>query len=98
MRAIDTYPIKCLQLPSPNTRGCAYISIVKLLWLSEVLELYSPIAWFVALNTSFKDQTIGSRVFRLHPEPPCISYVGAEADDWPSLRFHITWPHRRRIF
>ena len=32
------------------------------------MKPHSPIAWFVALNTSFKDQTIGSRVFRFHPE------------------------------
>ena len=64
----------------------------------RVLKPPSPIAWLVVLNTSFKDQTIGSRVFRLHPEHPRISYVGAEADDWPTLEFHLTQPHRRRIF
>ena len=54
----------------------------------RVIKLYSPIALFVALNTSFKDQTIGSRVFRFHPEHPRTTYVGAEADDLPTLRFH----------
>ena len=53
----------------------------------RVLKLDSLIAWFVALNTSFKDQTIGSRVFRFHPEHPRTTYVGAEADDWPTLKF-----------
>ena len=47
----------------------------------RVIKHYSPIALFVALNTSFKDQIIGSRVFRFHPEHPRITYVGAEADD-----------------
>ena len=64
----------------------------------RVLKPHRSIAWFVALNTSFKDQTIGSRVFRLHPEHPRIPYVGVEANDWPTLRFHITRPHRRRFF
>ena len=54
----------------------------------RVIKHYSLIALFVALNTSFKDQIIGSRVFRFHPEHPRISYVGAEADDWPTLRFN----------
>ena len=52
----------------------------------RVLKPHSLIAWFVVLNTSFKDQTIGSRVFRLHPEHPHTTYVGAEADDWPTLK------------
>ena len=62
----------------------------------RVLKPYSLIAWFVELNTSFKDQTIGSRLFRLHPEHPRTTYVGAEADDWPTLRYH-KWPHRRKM-
>ena len=56
----------------------------------RVIKLNSLIAWFVALNTSFKDQTLGSRVFRFHPEHPRTTYVGAEADDWPTLRFNKT--------
>ena len=56
----------------------------------RVIKPYSPIALFVALNTSFKDQFPGSRVFRFHPEHPRIIYVGPEADDWPTLRFNKT--------
>ena len=52
----------------------------------RVIKPYSPIAWFVALNTSFKDQILGSRVFRFHPEHPRTNYVGAEADDYPTLK------------
>ena len=56
----------------------------------RVIKPHSPIAWFVALNTSFKDQIFGSRVFRFHPEHPRTTYVGAEADNWPTLRFNKT--------
>ena len=42
---------------------------------------YSLIALFVVLNNSFKDHTIGSRLFRFHPEHLRTIYVGAEADD-----------------
>ena len=55
----------------------------------RVIKHYSPIALFVALNTSFKDQIIGSRVFRFYPEHPRTHCVGAEADDWPTLRINI---------
>ena len=56
----------------------------------RVLKPHSPVVWFVALNTSFKDQTIGSRVFRFNPEHPRTTYVGADADDRPSLSFYKT--------
>ena len=54
----------------------------------RVIKPHSLIAWFVALNTSFKDQTVGSRVFRFHPEHPHTTYVGTKTDDWPTLRFN----------
>ena len=57
---------------------------------------YSLIALFVALNNSFKDHIIGSRLFRFHPEHLRTTYVRAEADDWPTLRLHTTWLHRRK--
>ena len=63
----------------------------------RVIKSHSPIAWFVALNTSFKDQTIGSRVFRFHPEHPCTTYVGAEADDWPTLKLDKTATHEVKL-
>ena len=72
------------------TGASSTFSIVKLLWLSEGGKPHSPIAWFVALNTSFKDQTLGSRVFRFQPEHPRTTYEEAEADDWPTLRFNKT--------
>ena len=56
----------------------------------------SPIALFVALNNSFKDHVIGSRLFRFHPKHLHTIYVRAEANDWPTLRLHITRPHRRK--
>ncbi len=57
---------------------------------------HSLIDWFVALNNSFKDHIIGSRLFRYHPEHLRTTYVRAEADDWPTLRLHTTRPHRRK--
>ena len=62
----------------------------------RAFKLHSLVAWFVALNNSFKDHIIGSRLFRFHPEHLRTTYVGAEADDWPTLRFHTTRPHRRK--
>ena len=56
----------------------------------RVFKPYSLIAWFVAINTSFKHQTIGSRVFRFHPEHPRTTYMETEADDWPTLRLDKT--------
>ena len=63
----------------------------------RVIKPHSPISWFAALNTSFKDQTLGSSVFRFQPEHPRTTYVGDEADDWPTLRFN-TQPHMRGYF
>ena len=57
---------------------------------------HSLIVWFLALNNSFKDHIIGSRLFRFHPEHLRTTYVRAEADDWPTLRLHTTRPHRRK--
>ena len=62
----------------------------------RVLKLHSPNAWFDVLNTSFKDQTIGSRVFRLHPEHPHTAYMGAEADDWQTS--HNTATQEEKFF
>ena len=42
----------------------------------RVLKPHSPIAWFAALNTSFKDQKIWSRVFRFHLEHPVLPMWG----------------------
>ena len=47
----------------------------------RAFKLYILIALFVALNNSFKDHIIGSRLFRSHPEHLRTNYVRAEADD-----------------
>ena len=60
----------------------------------RVIKLYSPIAWFVVLNTSLGGPKIGVKIVQVYPEHPGTSYMGAEADDWPTLRFY-KWPHRR---
>ena len=60
----------------------------------RVIKPYSPIAWFVVLNTSFEGAKIGIKSAQVYPEHPSTSYMGAEADDWPTLRFHKR-PHRR---
>ena len=55
----------------------------------RVIKLYSPTVWFVVLNTSFKGPNTGVKSDQVYPEHPRISYEGAEADDWPILRFNI---------
>ena len=55
----------------------------------RVIKLYSPIAWFAMLNTSFEGPKIGIKSDQVYPEHPRTSYVGLEADDWPTLRFNI---------
>ena len=52
----------------------------------RVIKLYSPIAWFVALNTSFEGPKIGIKSAQIYPEHLSTSYMGAEADDWPTLK------------
>ena len=42
----------------------------------RVIKLYSPIALFVALNTSLKDQKFGQRVFRFIPNTLVLSTWG----------------------
>ena len=55
----------------------------------RVIKLYSPIAWFVVLNTSFEGPKIGIKSDQVYPEHPHTSYVWAEADDWPTLKINI---------
>ena len=55
----------------------------------RVIKPYSPIAWFVVLNTSFEGPKTGIKSDQVYPEHPRTSYVGAEADDWPTLRINI---------
>ena len=62
----------------------------------RVIKHYSLIAWFVALNTSLEGPKIGVKSVQIHPEHPNTSYMGAEANDWPTLRF-CKRPHRRNI-
>ena len=63
----------------------------------RVIKPYSPIAWFAVLNTSFEGPKIGIKSAQVYPEHPRTSHMGAEADDWPTLRFHKR-PHRRQYF
>ena len=51
----------------------------------RVIKLYSPIAWFVVLNTSFEGPKIGIKSDQIFPEHLSTSYMGAEADDWPTF-------------
>ena len=55
----------------------------------RVIKLYSPIAWFVVLNTSFEGPKTGIKSDHIYSEQSRTSYVGAEADDWPTLRINI---------
>ena len=52
----------------------------------RVIKLYTLIAWFVVLNTSFEGPKTGIKTVRVFHEHPSTSYVGAEADDWPTFR------------
>ena len=54
----------------------------------RVIKLYSLIAWFVVLNTSFEGPKTGIKSDQVYPEHLSISYMGAEADDWPTLKFY----------
>ena len=54
----------------------------------RVIKHYSTIAWFVALNTSLEGPKIGVKSVQVYPEHPNTSYMGIEADDWPTLRFY----------
>ena len=54
----------------------------------RVIKPYSLIAWFVALNTSLEGPKIGVKSVQIYPEHPSTSYMGAEADDCPTLRFY----------
>ena len=56
----------------------------------RVVKPYSPIAWFVVRNTSFKGPNYGIKSVQIYPEHPRILFrVGTEADDWPTLRIYI---------
>ena len=54
----------------------------------RVIKPYSLIAWFVVLNTSLEGPKIGVKSAQVYPEHASTSYMGAEADDWPTLRFN----------
>ena len=44
----------------------------------RVIKLYSPIVWFVVLNTSFEGPKIGIKSDQVYPEHLSTSYMGAE--------------------
>ena len=52
----------------------------------RAIKPYSPIASFVALNTSLKGPKTWIKSIYIYPEHPGTSYMGAEADDWPTLK------------
>ena len=52
----------------------------------RAIKLYSPIALFIALNTSLKGPKIWIKSVYIYPEHPSTSYMGAEANDWPTLK------------
>ena len=54
----------------------------------RVIKPYSLIVWFVVLNTSLEGPKIGIKRAQVYPKHPSTSYMGAEADDWPTLRFY----------
>ena len=45
-----------------------------------MIKLYSPIAWFVVLNTSFEGPKNGIRSDQVYPEHLSTGYMGAEAE------------------
>ena len=55
----------------------------------RVIKPYSPISWFVVLNTSFEGPKTGIKSAQVYAEHPRTSYMGAEADDLPTLGFNI---------
>ena len=55
----------------------------------RVIKPYSPIAWFIVLNTSFEGPKTGIKIDQVYPEHPRTPYVGVEADVWPTLRINI---------
>ena len=52
----------------------------------RVIKSYSLIALFAALNSSLKGPKIWIKSVYIYPEHPSTSYMGAEADDWPTLK------------
>ena len=60
----------------------------------RVIKPYSPIALFIALNTSFKDQKVEQRVFRFIPNTPVQSTLGQKPTTGQLSDFIIR-PHRR---
>ena len=52
----------------------------------RAIKPYSPIALFAALNTSFKGPKNWIKSVYIYPEHPSTSYMGAEAEDWPTLK------------
>ena len=52
-----------------------------------MIKHYSPIAWFVALNTSLEGPKVGVKSVQVYPEHHSTSDMGIEVDDWPTLNF-----------
>ena len=54
----------------------------------RVITHYSPIALFVVLSTSLEGPKNGNKSAQVYPEHISTSYMGAEADDSPTLKFY----------
>ena len=69
-------------------------TILEFLWLTESdKDLWSDCLVRCAEHLLQGPKT-GIKSVQIYPEHPRTIYVGAEADDWPTLRFHKR-PHRR---
>ena len=55
----------------------------------KVIKPYNLIAWFVVLSASFEGPKTAIKSAQVYPEHPRTHYVGAEADDWPTLKIII---------
>ena len=53
----------------------------------ECSSIISPVALFVVLSASLDGPKNGNKSAQVYPEHPSTSGMGAEADDFPSLRF-----------
>ena len=53
----------------------------------ECSSTISPIASFVGLSASLEGPKYGKKSAQVYPEHLSTSYMGAEADDWPTFRF-----------
>ena len=64
-------------------------TILEFLWLTESdKDLWSDCLVRCAEHLLYGPKN-GVKSVQVYPEHPHISYVGAEADDWPTLKINI---------